>query len=103
MAAICRICGRHQLDDTPCQATPYLLEGVPYEPIRFGAEALWAECSAEAAAICRDCGTPRGAAHHYGCGIEQCPRCVPDMPAKSCGCVVDETPDRPCRLHWPGR
>lgn len=103
-AAICRICQREQLDGTPCDAKPFHLDGVPYEPIRFGDEAMWAEYSVEPPAICRDCGTPRGGAHHYGCGVEQCPRCSPDMPAKSCGCVVDEPPAEPCRpLHWPGR
>lgn len=102
--AVCRICKREQLDGTPCEAEPHHLAGIPYEPIRFGDEAMWVEYSAEAPAICRDCGTPKGAAHHHGCGVEQCPRCRPDMPAKSCGCVVDEPPVEPCRpLNWPGR
>ena len=62
----------------------YVINGQPYERVRFGDEP-WA---GELEDFCADCRVTRGDFHLPGCDIEQCPRCSGQVVA--CRCFYDE-------------
>lgn len=53
---------------TSCCECPWRQDGREIPPVRFGSERYYS-----GAEHCRDCNTPRGGTHHYGCTIEYCP------------------------------
>lgn len=79
--AICRYCGVEMTSHQGCTPEPIVIEGAPYEPVRFGTEPYWKSAKSP----CRDCGTPPGAVHHHGCDVERCPKCR--QQSITCGCL----------------
>lgn len=91
MMAICTFCGNDMIHGTTCSEELLRIGGIDYEPIRWGEERGYRfQYRTER---CGDCNVPRGAVHHHGCDLEQCPAC--DSQAISCGCMDDCAPTRP--------
>jgi hypothetical protein len=65
---------------------PIVLTGKSYSVIRFGSEPDdWPGYGATA---CPDCAVAPGGIHHFGCDIEQCPRCREQF--ITCDCVESD-------------
>ena len=86
--AICTFCGNDMIHGTTCSEESLRIGGLDYEPIRWGEEKGYRfQYMTER---CGDCNVPKGAVHHHGCDLEQCPACYSQ--AISCGCMDDCTP-----------
>ncbi len=83
--AICTFCGSEMLHGTTCSEEPIRIGDVDYEPIRWGDERGYR--FQHVTDRCGDCSVPKGAVHHHGCDLEQCPACLSQ--ALSCGCMDD--------------
>ena len=82
----CKHCHTDIAKGESCLNIPIVTGGKVYEPIRYGKEP-WSE----AVETCPVCNVPKGARHHPGCSIEQCPAC--GEPLVECGCIyVDIEP-----------
>ena len=79
--AMCNYCNREMLSAHACTTDPIVIDGVSYEPVRFGTEPGWKRFKGR----CGDCGVERGQVHHHGCDLELCPMCR--RQSISCGCV----------------
>jgi hypothetical protein len=88
---ICTFCGNDMIHGTTCSEEPLRIGGVQYEPIRWGQEKGYR--FRYMTERCGDCNVPKGAVHHHGCDLEQCPACYSQ--AISCGCMDDCEPSRP--------
>ena len=56
---------------TTCSEERLRIGGLDYEPIRWGEEKGYRfQYMTER---CGDCNVPKGAVHHHGCDLEQCP------------------------------
>ena len=69
--ALCTICDNEMTNLVSCSPDSISLGGKQFELIRWGDERTDypADCP------CRDCGTPIGGVHHFGCCVERCPAC----------------------------
>ena len=63
--ATCPRCELPMAPGTSCCECPWRQDGRVIPPVRFGSERYYS-----GAEHCRDCGTPVGGTHHYGCTIE---------------------------------
>ena len=81
--AVCTVCDNEMLHGAGCSEAPLRIGDSDYEPIRWGGETGYQFC--DMSARCGDCGVARGAVHHHGCDLEQCPAC--DGQAVTCGCL----------------
>ena len=79
--ALCGYCDQEMLLADGCSTAAIVIDGVSYEPVRYGSERGWGRLSGR----CGDCNVARGAVHHHGCDIERCPRCGDQ--SISCGCL----------------
>ncbi len=84
--AICTYCGNDMIHGTSCSEEPLRLRGVDLPPIRWGDESGYP--FDEMTERCGDCGVPKGAVHHHGCDLEQCPACKRQL--LTCACCDDE-------------
>ena len=83
MGAICSECGGDMLEVASCALPDIELVDGTYQRIRWGDEKDdWGS------GRCGDCGVQPNGIHHFGCDIEQCPRCSDQL--RSCDCMVDE-------------
>jgi hypothetical protein len=84
-----------------CNADPIMINGQPYEPIRYGHErkvGRWVPPD-----MCHDCNVPLGGVHHPGCDVERCPACL----GQALGCPCFDEPEcepfssrRRCTVHF---
>jgi hypothetical protein len=88
--AMCAFCGNDMIHGTTCSEERLRIGGVEYEPIRWGGEKGYP--FQNMTERCGDCNVPKGAVHHHGCDLEQCPACYSQ--AISCGCMDDCAPAR---------
>jgi hypothetical protein len=84
--ALCTICDNEMTNLVSCSPDSISLGGRLFELIRWGDERsdYPADCP------CRDCGTPLGGVHHFGCCVERCPACF-DQRAW-CRCNIEDDP-----------
>ncbi len=87
--AICIYCGNDMIYGTSCTEASIRIGGLDYPPVRCGEETGYR--FAEVTERCGDCGVPKGAVHHHGCDLEQCPACEAQL--LSCGCTNDPDGD----------
>jgi len=66
-----------------------LLRGGAYLPIHWGDEKGYP--FDQMTERCGDCGVPKGAVHHHGCDLEQCPCCRGQL--LLCGCWKEDPDD----------
>jgi hypothetical protein len=83
--ATCQDCKLEMTNPTvkACTHGGITLNGLDYERIRF---------AAEPAERCHDCYVVGGGLHHYGCDLEECPRCHGQLVA--CNCRHAHAPHR---------
>ncbi|HUC03846.1 MAG TPA: hypothetical protein VL961_00510 [Acidimicrobiales bacterium] len=99
--SVCSHCGEEMLRQVSCSPDGYVVAGVPYQPVRWGAEkppGSW-----DVSGPCTDCGTPVGGVHHPGCCVEQCPACLGQVLSCPCHapfeeCLTTAAPKR-CSSH----
>jgi hypothetical protein len=91
--AICTFCGNDMIHGTTCSEELLRIGGTDYEPIRWGDEKGYP--FGDMTERCGDCNVPKGAVHHHGCDLEQCPNCYSQ--ALSCGCMDDCAPGETIR------
>jgi len=97
--AICPTCRGEMLVARTCNGEPILIDGRPFDPIRFGKETdPWRRSAATRR--CHDCGITRGGFHHPGCDMEECPDCGDQL--LMCGCL-DDPEEKALRVYWPSR
>lgn len=77
--AKCDVCGKEMLSAVGCAVHDVFCEGKKYRRLRFGDEG-WGEPGER----CSDCGALYGHDHHWGCDVEQCPRCGGQMLGCDC-------------------
>jgi hypothetical protein len=80
--AICIYCGNDMIHGTGCSEEAIPLRSGAFPPIHWGDEKGYA--FDQMVERCGDCGVPKGAVHHHGCDLEQCPSCRGQLLA--CGC-----------------
>jgi hypothetical protein len=86
--AVCEHCGGEMKDGISCKDDPIIVDGTPYEPVRWGA----VERPYKRRPLpenCTDCATPIGGVHHPGCCAERCPVCL----GQAFGCWHFAEPD----------
>lgn len=85
--AYCPICKRSMKDASSCIATRIEYDdGVIFDAVPFGEETSGAVAGA---VTCPDCGVKTGGLHHFGCEIEECPRCRGRLVLCHCGETSD--------------
>jgi hypothetical protein len=89
--AMCTFCGNDMIHGTTCSEERLRISDVEYEPIRWGEEKGYP--FQDMTERCDDCNVAKGAVHHHGCCLEQCPAC--HRQAISCGCMDDCAPAEP--------
>jgi hypothetical protein len=82
--ALCTYCDNEMKNMVSCISDPIYVGGELFELIRWGAERTDypVDCP------CRDCGTPLGGVHHFGCCVELCPACFGQR--AWCGCTMED-------------
>jgi hypothetical protein len=95
--AVCTFCGNEMIHGTTCSEERLRVGGIDYEPIRWGEEKGYP--FQDMTERCGDCNVSKGAVHHHGCDLEQCPAC--HSQAISCGCMDDRAPgDSAANSAW---
>jgi hypothetical protein len=87
--AICQDCGQEMLQAPTCNARPdmpMIHGGELFGPIGYGGER---PINVHLADRCGDCGVVVGGFHHFGCDMEQCPRCGRQLITCDCGPVFE--------------
>lgn len=92
--AVCQDCAQEMTDPRGSSCTysrmrfpdGHVFERVLYSTRRGGGDG-WAR---DVHRRCGDCGVLPGGYHHFGCNIEQCPRCAGQL--ISCGCPDEDSP-----------
>ena len=70
---ICMTCQRDIHAADSCTYEVWVLNDVVYAPIPY--EDRHGAPETRPPARCADCGVARGRYHHFGCALEECPRC----------------------------
>ncbi|OLC27403.1 MAG: hypothetical protein AUH69_06265 [Actinobacteria bacterium 13_1_40CM_4_65_12] len=83
--AVCEDCEQEMLRAQTCKARSLMsFRDETFKPIAYGSETIWPMGFTGA---CGDCGVAPGGTHHFGCDIEQCPRCGDQL--ISCDCAEE--------------
>ena len=83
--AVCEDCRQEMLLAVTCKARSAMTLGDEvFKPISYGSETIW---PGGFTGPCGDCGVALGGTHHFGCDLEQCPRCGEQL--IGCDCVED--------------
>jgi hypothetical protein len=83
--AVCEDCGQEMLQADTCKARSVMTFGdEAFKPVVYGLETIW---PGGFSGPCGDCGVSTGGSHHFGCDMEQCPRCAEQL--IGCDCVED--------------
>lgn len=77
--AVCRDCNQEMRTAATCTVDVLIMRGERFERDRVG-QPLGPN------GRCGDCGVQRGGFHHFGCDLEECPRCRWQL--LSCGCPL---------------
>ena len=71
--AVCEDCRQEMLQaDTCTTRSEMTFRNEVFTPVVYGAETIW---PGSFSGRCGDCGVVAGGKHHFGCDLEQCPRC----------------------------
>jgi hypothetical protein len=83
--AVCEDCGQDMLQVTTCKSRSVMtFRGDVFKPVAYGSETIW---PGRLIGRCGDCGVVAGGIHHFGCDMEQCPRCGEQL--IGCDCVEE--------------
>lgn len=86
---VCPRCERDMAPGVSCCDCTWTIDGKSIPALRFGEEDY-----TQGQVRCRDCNTPRGGTHHYGCTIEYCPHRNQAITCDACP-VLDHDPYAP--------
>jgi hypothetical protein len=89
LMALCTYCDNEMKNKVSCIPDSISLGGEFFEPIRWGDKRFSHGYLVDFP--CRDCGTPPGGVHHFGCCVETCPACF----GQRMGCVCTYPDDDP--------
>ena len=84
--AVCKFCNREMLETDGCDCDPIPYAGGESLPrVPYGSEkrADWSVCGER----CPDCNAKLGQPHHWGCDVEECPRCHHQL--ITCACTLE--------------
>jgi hypothetical protein len=83
--AVCEDCGQEMLEADTCRSRSVMTFQVEvFKPVASGSETIW---PGRLSGRCGDCGVATGGIHHFGCDMEQCPRCGEQL--IGCDCVEE--------------
>jgi len=99
----CQDCKNEMLDHKSCFKRVYsdgkrLYNSIPYGE---GEETKYIDVDSPDYRYCHDCAVKKGQQHHYGCDMENCPKCGGQL--ISCGCdlsIVDQSEEKETKINY---
>jgi hypothetical protein len=84
---VCPVCHQKEAPGQGCVIDTVFCNGRSYDRVKAGDEALYADTDISDDVTCPGCNVSMGQLHHWGCEIEECPRC--HKPIFGCDCDVE--------------